>query len=440
MAVNHSPMRWLLLVATLALSFLASAHPGRSQEFPEIDRSRLLITLERSACFGSCPDYQVTIDGYGRVVFSTRGEAPTPVAEIHRRFALSGGVLVPGRHEDQIDPAVVDDLVEQFRKAGFFGLKDEYFAQITDHPTYVITIDTGHGSKQIVDYSGRRVGMPAVVTELENAVDEAAGTARWISGGEGLVEWLSARDFDFSSNEAAILAINGLQQADDHTLVAMVERGLPLGRQPTGSDGGPLGAQMLEGSLRFGKPLLFQALAQAGWLDRIGRSRAGEIVAEQAGGCSPELIDAAAAAGVPMDEPAPVEPGDDEGGKTALARLAGSYACADDAQKVSAARRLLAHGADPNRRDIAGETAIYGVESVELLELLLANGADATVKDNEGLSAVFSTWTDELVLRLLKAGASPEGHYFDGLTLREQARHRPLEASVRWLDENGRAQ
>src|SRR5262249_11128130 len=80
--------------------------------FPAIDYHTLRITLVRGACFGSCPDYQVTIDGTGEVVFSTREDAPDRVSALHRRYAPATGVLVGGVHRAKVDRATLDALIE----------------------------------------------------------------------------------------------------------------------------------------------------------------------------------------------------------------------------------------------------------------------------------------------------------------------------------------
>jgi hypothetical protein len=153
---------------------------ARAANFPDVDYSKLQITLQRSACFGNCPDYRVTISGDGSVVFTTEDRPIDPVAGVFREFSPSSGVAVPGTHRARIDPATVRSLVQKFREASFFNLKDEYRYNATDAPTYAISIDTGHGSKRVVDYLGPEAGMPAGVRALENAVDDAAGTQRWI--------------------------------------------------------------------------------------------------------------------------------------------------------------------------------------------------------------------------------------------------------------------
>jgi hypothetical protein len=198
---------WLLLAFVLGSFFAASC--GKAGQRPAaVDLTKVKITLHRSGCEGTCPIYTVTIHGDGRVV-----------------LAAGAYALLPGTHEDRIAPANVAALFAQFKKAGFFNLHSEYVLKDTyDAPEYVLTVDTGQRQKSVTDYLGVAAGMPKAVTELEKAVDKAAGTDRWLSGNAGLVAWLEGQNFDFHSPEAAELAVSGARRsADEVMLLAMID-------------------------------------------------------------------------------------------------------------------------------------------------------------------------------------------------------------------------
>ena len=59
-------------------------------------------------------------------------------------------------------------------------MDSSYVASVTDNPTYVLSISIDGHEKQVKDYVGSWVGMPAVITELEDDVDAFARTDRWI--------------------------------------------------------------------------------------------------------------------------------------------------------------------------------------------------------------------------------------------------------------------
>jgi len=132
----------IAFAALLCVATNASAQSG----FPVIARAKLRITLVRSACFGACPDYKVTIDGDGNVMFASRGGDLKGAAMVHRAFSDRDGILVSGRFIDKIEPGRVDALIAKFREANFFALNDSYQAMVTDNPTYIVTIETGNGT------------------------------------------------------------------------------------------------------------------------------------------------------------------------------------------------------------------------------------------------------------------------------------------------------
>lgn len=143
------------------------ARPDTPVPFPQIrDWKSLKITLERGPCFGVCPAYKVEIDGDGNVVF-----------EGGKFVAVTSG-------RDKIGVQAVRDLVAQFKKTQFFWLFDSYRGAVTDLPTTRVTIGFDGHTKQVTDYAGTMVGMPAEVTDLEGKIDAAAGTARWIKDGK----------------------------------------------------------------------------------------------------------------------------------------------------------------------------------------------------------------------------------------------------------------
>jgi hypothetical protein len=136
------------------------------RSFPERwDLKGVKIELSRGACFGTCPVYSVSIHGDGSVHFSGQKY-----------------VLIPGEHDAHLAPTAVMELVRQFEKARFFAAGDNYIARVTDNPTYKLTLTVAGQTKTVTDYVGEQVGMPLVITDLEKAVDDAAGTERWIKG------------------------------------------------------------------------------------------------------------------------------------------------------------------------------------------------------------------------------------------------------------------
>jgi len=440
------PYGWssaLMLAIALCAMLSTAAHAFDAQQS---EPANTTISLTRSACFGDCPNYTVVIHGDGQVRFTTDISPVSDVDAIHSQFAQSKGVLVPGTHQDRVLPQSVADLLAQFQRIGFWGLQDRYEARVTDNPTQIITLEIGGRHKKVVDYVGTEAGMPQSVRDLEDSIDRVAGTARWVDGTTALIPWLVDQKFDFHSMQATELAVAGERgAADQATVLALIDRGaplnLPVAGDPSPIDGTPNlepgGILMMQAAIFRGHVELFRRLAKVGWLARWGKNNAAESFAMNAAGCSPELVDAAAAAGVDIDaaqRPIAKAAAWEGQSRTALSELAATYRCNgnEDAQ-LQTAKRLLAHGANPNHRDSLGRTALYGVENLQLLNFLLARGADATIKSNDGGSVIFGSWADTIVLRLLEAGASPVGHYDDGKTLAQQTVSRDMPQVAKWL-------
>ncbi len=126
------------------------------------------ITLERTACFGSCPVYTVTIAGDGSVSYEGRWY-----------------VGVTGKQGAHIDPAAVRALVHGFEAIDFFSLRDSYrsvenadgsVTEVTDLPTTFVSLRLGDRVKRVEDYFGG----PKALRDLEDRIDEVAGTRKWI--------------------------------------------------------------------------------------------------------------------------------------------------------------------------------------------------------------------------------------------------------------------
>ncbi len=122
------------------------------------------ISMERTACFGACPIYTVTIMGDGQVTYNGR------------RF-----VRVTGDQHGTASLADVAHLVAMMDAAHFFNLPDEYRARVTDLPSQVITLQSGGRTKTVTDYGGEMIGMPHAVREIEAEIDRVANTAQWVA-------------------------------------------------------------------------------------------------------------------------------------------------------------------------------------------------------------------------------------------------------------------
>lgn len=129
------------------------------------------ITLERTACFGTCPMYTLTITSDGAVTFNGR------------RFTKVTGIA-----RGKISPNDFRQLVSEFEKINYFSLPDSYTPgtpvcpqRITDMPSAITAIHFQGKVKSVSHYYGCG-NAPALerLTALEKKIDEVAGTQKWI--------------------------------------------------------------------------------------------------------------------------------------------------------------------------------------------------------------------------------------------------------------------
>jgi membrane dipeptidase len=167
------------------------------------------ITLQRTTCFGTCPDYTVTLRGDGTVIYAGR------------QF-----VKTPGEHTWKIDPAAVRALAREMEAAGFFEMQDEYTARITDNPTTYTTLKIGSRSKKIQDY----VAGPPKLKDIEKKIDEVSGVRKYVSPDSKLVEAIERGDAD---GVRGLLAAGANVRVADEDGVTLVMRAAAAGNAET---------------------------------------------------------------------------------------------------------------------------------------------------------------------------------------------------------------
>lgn len=132
------------------------------------------ITMERTACYGRCPIYKVTIKSDGTV--SWHGEM---------------FVDVQGDRTTTVDAKAVDDLFALLGTSCFSSFKGEYTASVTDHPWAYLTLDVD-GHKKVVkhylaqyreDNPKRTCDAIDKLTRIEKQIDVVAQTRRLVGKG-----------------------------------------------------------------------------------------------------------------------------------------------------------------------------------------------------------------------------------------------------------------
>ena len=213
------------LAALLAVAMAATS--ASAQE-------RLRITVSRTACFGTCPVYTVSMSEDGRVTYEGLQH-----------------VRVSGKQAWTIDPAKVRALADDMEKAGFFEMRDEYTARVTDLPTVITILMRGSRTKTVKDY----FGAPPALKELEQRIDAVSGVLRYVRSDETALE-------------------DALARGD----AAAVTRLLAAGADPRGRDAD--GVTLVMKAAMSGDPGTMRAVLAAGG-DPTARDLAGRNAADR---------------------------------------------------------------------------------------------------------------------------------------------------------------
>lgn len=407
--------------------------------------SAIAIELVRSGCLGTCPSY--------RVKMTTKGI----------EFEGDAFVVAEGRHKAAVDAPVVRELAKGMEEADFYSMDAVYRANVTDNPTYVLRISVDGQSHEVMDYAGAWVGMPEVIAELEDAVDRAARTDRWVQGKEGLVAALKAEGFDFKSLSAQLMVKRAAWKGQTETVREFLAAGVPLKPMPipaqtpvmfTMDDEGWLAsaathAETLEVFLRAGasrsdpadKDVALYVAAAAGNVEAAKeliayganpRAEFGEDVGSgdksgtQAGGGLGSVLIGAAHSGNPemVREILRYHPNleaRDRKGETAMFAAADWRAGDQDGARVECVRLLAAAGANVNARDKDGNTSLHETFLTDVEEELLKQGADVNARNDDGETPIFTTVDNDAFPLFLRYGAD--------LSIRNKAGQTVVEAA-----------
>jgi hypothetical protein len=410
--------------------------PGRAVPFPRTpDLSAVDLRLSRTGCSSGCPVYSITIHGDGSIV-----------------YAGDHSVSIAGTHNARISAADFAALLERFRKANFLALKDSYRSEVTDRPTYYLSLNLPGKTKVVADYAGGSVGMPAVVTELEDAVDRAADSARWVTSSPQTVAAMREAGIAVASPQAARILRAAVDAGDTATARALLAAGTSVSLDQISTKIGgvgsarPQGLSLLElaadsggatrqlemlqtllasAAMRADQPGKQRALARAvqrGHVDfaraliAVGADPAARFTGESAQTEQDETyLTLAASSGVwDMLEDALARPHDihavDSQGRTALVSMVWGAPPNEDIFPL--VDRLLAAGADHTDLD----RVLLDTCQSNWIPGLVARGGNINARDANGNTPLFQSCSDEEVQTMLNAGADPSLRNSEGKT------------------------
>jgi hypothetical protein len=162
--MKQRSLRRIIGVAFLATLSGCGLADTDGEPIPAVDADTL-VTLDRTGCYGSCPSYSLKIAGDGAVTY------------VGKHY-----VKVKGRASTQVDVSDVQGLVDQMVQADYFDLSvpGECAAGIFSDASGATTSLRLGGRTQMVDHYHGNPCAPAILNDLEQAIDEVAGSAQWV--------------------------------------------------------------------------------------------------------------------------------------------------------------------------------------------------------------------------------------------------------------------
>ena len=153
----------LVAIIILVALMLIVADCARTQTPTPTNLDEVVITLERTVCFGTCPEYKLTIYGNGTVEYEGK------------RF-----VKIEGKRTIAISEEKIRQLFSEFKKIDYFSLNDSYEEfMATDMPSAFTSLTVDGKTKTVRHYHGD-FSAPKELTDLENKIDEIVNSNQWI--------------------------------------------------------------------------------------------------------------------------------------------------------------------------------------------------------------------------------------------------------------------
>lgn len=420
-------------VAIVTEQMMEEELPRVHRPLPAVPLDKIRIALSRSGCFGTCPAYSVEIRGTGEATYT--GQA---------------FVDIVGSHTYPVPTKDVEELVESVRAADLWSLRSGYHAQITDQPTYTLTLDMGGEVHSIEDYAGRLSGMPRAVSEFEEQVDRVGRTKDWISLSGEALDALRAEHFDFYSSAAGELLERSVSNAygnDTEAMVRLIELGVPIetSHPVEGNRFNRARQPILEAALTMQRgclvdPLLAKGLLQtAGSLDQTKLDAA--FQAAIVGGRL-ELVQKIWKAGrevrpaLTFQSISEEKPQRQVNAPVTLLLRHSAYQNANW-EGLAIARWLAEMGCDLKAHSVDGTTLLHiatEAGDVDFVRYLLASGVDPSTPGRFGLPALGSAQREGVAMVLLEAGTDFSKMDDKSDRFREYAEYNHWARVIAWLD------
>ena len=109
-----------------------------------------LISMQRTACYGTCPQYTITIYNDGLI-----------------RYEGKMFVDKQGCFYSKVSQEMIDKIILKLHEINFFSFKNEYSALMTDVPSVILEVNINVQNHKVID----RFNGPKELKEIQNFID-----------------------------------------------------------------------------------------------------------------------------------------------------------------------------------------------------------------------------------------------------------------------------
>ncbi len=120
-----------------------------------ITMNNILIELETTSCYGTCPVYKLIIYQNGHITLN---------GIKHMDYI--------GEHTSMVDKTKLENIISSFDKSSFFNFNDEYRSLFKDLPTKYISYHKDGELKKIMAYDNIPKELNHLILILENLIKE----------------------------------------------------------------------------------------------------------------------------------------------------------------------------------------------------------------------------------------------------------------------------
>ena len=163
----NSLVMGLLVFLTTPVSTTNHGHVQDLRSLTDEGIKSLTVRFERTACYGSCPAYTLTIHGDGRLQYFGKAH-----------------VKETGTREGRMDTDKIKSLLSEFSNANFMEIEEKYSVEkcrgrfCTDLPTATTEISIKGVTHRVTHYYGCGAA-PKSLFALESAIDKLANSEQW---------------------------------------------------------------------------------------------------------------------------------------------------------------------------------------------------------------------------------------------------------------------